>query len=160
MSRCWANSVASFLSALFRLQVRIVGPNCFGLPPAQEWLSYGHDPGGLRFSSLNQINRTNVDQLQRAWTYQVPAFPGGGIVAFENTPLMIDDVLYFAVPTGQAIAVDAETGKQLWVFDPLSGVSEQPNPVPNRGVAYWRASGARSRILYVSAVWQQGSRLI
>jgi quinoprotein glucose dehydrogenase len=126
-----------------------------------EWHSYGHDAGGQRFSPLKQINRTNIDQLQRAWTYQAPAFPGSGVVAFESTPLMVNDVLYFAVPTGQAIAVDAETGKQFWVFNPFSGVSQPPNPVPNRGVAYWngRASSAHSgqensansRILYVSA---------
>jgi len=127
----------------------------------QQWHFYGHDPGGERFSPLKLINRANVDQLQRAWTYKVPAFSGSGVAAFESTPLMVNDVLYFAVPTGQAIAVDAETGKQLWVFNPFSGVSQPPNPVPNRGVAYWQGSlgDARSgqekyaggRILYVSA---------
>ena len=127
----------------------------------QEWHSYGHDAGGERFSPLKQINRSNVDQFQRAWTYNVPAFPGSGAVAFESTPLMVNDVLYFAAPTGQAIAVDAETGKQLWIFNPFSGVSRLPNAVPNRGVAYWQGkladarSGegkcAVSRILYVSA---------
>ena len=127
----------------------------------QEWHSYGHDAGGERFSSLKQINRSNVDQLQRAWTYKVPGFPGSGIVAFESTPLMVNDVLYFAVPTGQAIAVDAETGNQLWVFNPFSGMSQLPNPIPNRGVAYWpgRSTGgpggqeknAAGRILYVSS---------
>ncbi|MES2221385.1 MAG: hypothetical protein V4587_10505, partial [Acidobacteriota bacterium] len=129
--------------------------------PGQEWPTYGYDPGGLRYSPLKQINRTNVQQLQRAWTYQVPAFKGGGVAAFENTPLMVGDVLYLAVPTGQAIAIDAETGKQLWLFDPLRGVSVPPNPVPNRGVAYWNGnasprSGAQqnhpeSRIFYVSS---------
>ncbi len=104
----------------------------------QEWQSYGQDPGGMRFSSLKQIDRTNIQQLQRAWTYQVPANPGNGIIAFESTPLMVDDVLYFTVPTGQAVAVDAETGKQLWVFDPFQIGRAESNPVPNRGVAYWK----------------------
>jgi glucose dehydrogenase len=127
----------------------------------QEWHAYGHDAGGNRFSRLKQINRTNVTELQRAWTYQAPAFPGSGVVAFETTPLMVNDVLYFALPTGQAIALDAETGKQLWVFNPFSGVSQPPNPVPNRGVAYWsekissnpaeQASSTDNRILYVSS---------
>ncbi len=126
-----------------------------------QWQTYGHDAGGERFSPLKQINRSNVDQLQRAWTYKVPAFPGSGVVAFESTPLMVNDVLYFAVPTGQAIAVDAEAGKQLWVFNPFRGASQLPNPVPNRGVAYWQGSLADarsgqeknggSRILYVSS---------
>lgn len=127
----------------------------------QEWRSYGRDPGGMRFSPLKQINPSNVQLLQRAWTYRVPSFPGSGVIAFENTPLMVGDILYFATPTGQAIAVDAETGKQLWIFDPLSGVSRQPNPVPNRGVAYWNGTvptvlggqkrNVDSRIFYVSS---------
>ncbi|MHB1936968.1 MAG: outer membrane protein assembly factor BamB family protein [Acidobacteriaceae bacterium] len=132
-----------------------------GQTTAGDWPTYGHDPGGERFSRLKQIDRRNVGQLQRAWTYTVPVFPGSGVAAFENTPLMVGDVLYFAVPTGQAIAVDAETGKQLWVFDPFQGVSVRPNPVPNRGVAYWKqkataAGGTKqnrlgSRIFYVSS---------
>ncbi|MGB8479641.1 MAG: hypothetical protein WCE63_12510, partial [Acidobacteriaceae bacterium] len=51
-------------------------------PSGQQWHSYGHDKGGQRFSPLKQINRANVGQLQRAWTYKVPAFPGSGVVAF------------------------------------------------------------------------------
>jgi quinoprotein glucose dehydrogenase len=139
----------------------VAGGQTVASPSSQQWHFYGHDAGGERFSPLKQVNRANVSQLQRAWTYEVPAFPGGGVVAFETTPLMVNDVLYFAVPTGQAIAVDAETGKQLWIFNPFSGVSRPPNPVPNRGVAYWQASSTdarggqektvNSRILYVSS---------
>lgn len=103
----------------------------------QEWRSYGHDPGGMRYSPLKQINGANVQQLQRAWTYDVAQGPNSGIEAFESTPLMIDGVLYFTTPTSRAIAVDAETGKELWVFEPFAGESGTRRPVPNRGVAYW-----------------------
>ncbi len=109
-------------------------------PPAtagQEWRSYGHDPGGMRFSPLKQINPSNVQRLQRAWTYEVDQGPDSGIEAFESTPLMIDGVLYFTTPTSRAIAVNAETGKELWMFDPFSRQSGRRRPVPNRGVAYW-----------------------
>ena len=102
-----------------------------------EWRTYGHDPGGMRFSPLKQINNTNVQQLQRAWTYEVPSTPNSGIEAIESTPLMVDDVLYFTTQTSRAIAVDAETGKELWVFDPFPGQSGTHRPVPNRGAAYW-----------------------
>src|SRR5438094_10002865 len=84
-----------------------------------EWRSYGHDPGGTRFSLLKQINNTNVQQLERAWTYQVAPTPNGGIEAFERNPLMVEGVLYFTTQTSRAIEVDAETGKELWVFDLL-----------------------------------------
>src|SRR6267143_497686 len=102
-----------------------------------EWRYYGHDSGGTRFSPLNQINSTNVQQLQRAWTYEVAPTLNSGIEAFESTPLMVEGVLYFTTQTSRAIAVDAETGKELWVFDPFSGESGRRRPVPNRGVAYW-----------------------
>ena len=105
-----------------------------------EWRNYGHDPGGMRFSALDQINSGNIDLLQRAWTYQIPPTPNSGISAFEATPLMVDDVLYFTTSTSQAIAVDAETGKQIWLFDPNPSESATRRPNPSRGVAYWEGS--------------------
>jgi len=114
---------------------------CFGQNPTgsvdTEWRNYGRDPGGMRFSPLKQINTGNVQELQRAWTYEVPPTLNSGIQAFESTPLMVDDVLYFTTPTSRAIAVDAETGKALWVFDPFQGSGGTRRPVPNRGAAYW-----------------------
>src|SRR3974377_1301226 len=113
----------------------------FGQAPSasvdQEWRSYGHDPGGMRFSPLKQINTSNVQRLQRAWTYEVAQGADGGIEAFETTPLMIYDVLYFTTPTSRALACNAARRKELWVFDPFAGMSGTRRPVPNRGVAYW-----------------------
>ena len=106
-------------------------------PSGNEWRYYGHDPGGARFSPLKQINRANVGQLQRVWTYEVPQGSDSGIEAFESTPLMVDGVLYFTTPTSRAIAVDGDSGKELWLFDPFAGDSTRRRPVPNRGVAYW-----------------------
>ena len=100
------------------------GP-AFGQPSStsgdREWRSYGHDPGGMRFSPLKQISRTNVSQLQRAWTYHTgetdwDSIKGGRIAAFESTPLMVDGTLYFTTPAGRAIALDGETGKEIWAF--------------------------------------------
>ena len=109
----------------------------------REWRSYGHDPGGMRFSPLNQISRTNVRQLQRAWTYHTGETDwdsikrGGRITAFESTPLMVDGVLYFTTPAGRAIALDGETGKEIWVFDPVSAAGGIRRTLQSRGVAYW-----------------------
>src|SRR2546427_6733269 len=50
---------------------------------------------------------------------------------------MLEGVLYFTTQTSLAIAVDAETGKELWIFDPFPGESGTRRPVPNRGAAYW-----------------------
>ena len=77
----------------------------------QQWHSYGHDKGGQRFSPLKQINRANVGQLQRAWTYKVPAFPGSGVVAFgSHYPFFYFESLYWKVrsakfPHNQELAI-------------------------------------------------------
>jgi glucose dehydrogenase len=108
----------------------------------QEWRVYGHDAGGMRFSGLKQIDSTNVSNLQRAWTYVVARGPDAEIEAFEATPLLVDGVLYFASPASRAIALDGDTGEELWVFDPFSGQSGSRRPIPNRGVAYWKGHSA------------------
>lgn len=108
--------------------------------PESEWRSYGHDPGGMRFSPLNEITTSNVERLQRAWTYEVNVGSKGGeayLDALESTPLMIDGVLYFTTPTSRVIALDGDTGKEIWVFDPFAGETRTRRPIPNRGVAYW-----------------------
>lgn len=116
---------------------------------AGEWAHYGGDPGGLKYSPLSQINRTNVSKLQLAWewkTGEVPltefgTFPG----AFQNTPLMIDGVLYVSTPYNRVAALDATTGRELWTFDPKAYHDGQPasgQGFIHRGVAAWRDRGA------------------
>ena len=125
-----------------------------------EWRSYGNDPGGMRFSSLKQIDRSDVSELQRAWTYELPASPSNSAIAFESTPIMIDDTLYFATQKGKAIALNAETGAQRWFFDSGQGNPNGRKAGVNRGVAYWAGSsqgpcgegnrGVDRRIFYVT----------
>lgn len=106
----------------------------------KEWRYYGHDAGDARFSPLKQINRKNVRRLQRAWTYELKRSANSGIDAFESTPLMVNGVLYFTTPQSRAIAVDGDTGKEIWVFDPFSGEGGTRRPAPNRGMAYWEGT--------------------
>ena len=115
-------------------------------PPSTdaEWRNYGHDPGSMRFSPLNQINTSNVQLLQRAWTYVLPPTPNSGIAAFEATPVMVHGVLYFTTSISQAVAVDAETGKQIWVFDPDPKASGTRRSNPSRGAAYWEGQSGVS----------------
>lgn len=122
---------------------------------AQEWPFYGGDAGGTRFSKLQQINRKNVGRLKRAWTYHTGELDRGGNetdrhhVAFESTPLMIDGVLYLSTPANRVIALDAETGKEIWQFDPQAGHTGQQRFFQHRGVAYWQSkSGDDRRVLY------------
>jgi quinoprotein glucose dehydrogenase len=121
---------------------------------AQEWRFYGGDAGGARFSSLQQINRQNVGTLKRAWTYHTGEVIRGNetdrhhIAPFETTPLVVDGVLYLTTPSNRVIALDAETGKELWQFDPQAGRADRTF-FQHRGVAYWQSdAGDDRRILY------------
>jgi len=127
-----------------------------------DWRSYGHDPGGMRFSPLTQIDRGNVSRLARAWTYHTgeletrsdsaSARDARRPPAFETTPLMVGGVLYLSTAYQRVIALDAETGRERWTFDPYAGRERLRAGSPHRGVAYWEgraADGARdTRILY------------
>jgi len=83
------------------------------------------DASGTRFSPLTQINRKNVNHLARAWTYHTGEVDRQGnatdrhrIAPFESTLLVIDGVLYFSTPSSRVIALDADTGTEIWEFDP------------------------------------------
>ncbi len=88
--------------------------------PATEqknWEAYGNTPGGSRFAALNQITRDNVKDLTVAWTYRTgdtPISPGGGGAEDQETPLQVGDKVFLCTPHNNVIAIDADTGKQLW----------------------------------------------
>lgn len=108
-----------------------------------QWANYGNDPGGMRFSPLDQINPDNVARLKQAWTYQtgeLETYEGTSIgekAAFEATPLMINGVLYLSTPTNRVIALDATTGNELWVYDPKVDLDGGYSEVTSRGVSKW-----------------------
>ena len=81
----------------------------------KDWPVYGGDPGGSKYSTLKQINRSNVTGLKPVWTFSTgePITPlphKGKEPAFEATPLVIGGVMYLSTPYGHAYALDAATG--------------------------------------------------
>ena len=97
----------------------------------------------MKYSPLEQINRSNVADLQLAWEYDTGDWSDGAKdlpfrSAFESTPLMVDGVLYVTTPFHRLIALEPETGRELWSFD--SGVNKMNsvNLYTSRGAAYWR----------------------
>jgi quinoprotein glucose dehydrogenase len=104
--------------------------------PQSDWPVYGGQLAQNHYSPLSQINRTNVKDLQVAWTFDT-----GEKGSFQASPIVVGGVLYSYTPTQKVIALDAASGKLLWKFD--SGVA---GTQPVRGLSYW-SDGTTSRIL-------------
>ena len=112
---------------------------------AQEWPSYGGDPGGQRFSGAAQITPQNVGRLAPAWIFHTgerrPAGAKGA--SFEDTPILADGRLLVCTPTDRVFALDPLTGREIWAFDPKLAPGLRPaNDFLCRGVAVWRDAAA------------------
>ncbi|HEX4945989.1 MAG TPA: PQQ-binding-like beta-propeller repeat protein [Blastocatellia bacterium] len=104
-----------------------------------EWPNYGGDPENTHYSSLKQINRDNVKQLEVAWTYDTGDASNGS--EMQCNPVIVNGVLYATSPKTRVFALDAATGKELWSFDP-NAIENAPGRGRNRGVTYWDGNGA------------------
>ena len=148
---------AGFILALTRLPATTGGVAAGAVAAAavDDWPAFGRTPGGDRFSPAAQITPANVGSLTPAWTLHsgdLPsAYPGQGAGhVFEATPIKVGDLVYVCTPHDIVIAVDADTGRVRWRYDPeidMKGV----RLLACRGVAYARtpavAGDCRSRIL-------------
>ena len=107
-----------------------------------DWPFYGGDAGGARYSPLTQINRSNVTELKVAWEYHTGDMSDGSDnrrkSEFETTPIVADGTMYFTTPFNRVVALDPDTGREKWGFDPKidlhAGYSEG---LVNRGVTLW-----------------------
>ncbi len=111
----------------------VLMPVILSLPLAAQtdWPVYGHDSHGLRYSPLQQINRDNVKSLKPAWTHGLK--PGTKLEfapPTEVTPIVAGGLLYYPTLDGTVVALEPETGKEVWSAD--LGVA-----VSRRGVTYW-----------------------
>ncbi len=114
--------------------------------PVAEWREYGGDKGGLRFSPLTQITPENVSDLEVAWVHRhgdiSDGSDGTSRTSFNATPIMVEDSLYFCTGFNRVFALDAETGAERWVFDPVQQLTKMEGPYNRtcRGVAYWKSA--------------------
>src|SRR5262245_43419018 len=122
--------------------------------PLAEWPSYGGDAGGSRYSPLTQITKDNVATLTVAWVYHTGDVSDGSDgrrkSAFEATPIVASGTMYVTTPFNRVVALDPETGREQWQFDPQIDVrGPYSEGLITRGVALWtdpyRAAGAACR---------------
>jgi quinoprotein glucose dehydrogenase len=121
-----------------------------GSSSTDDWPYYGHDAGGMRYSPLTQINRENVGTLKVAWTFHVGDISDGSggkkRSGLETTPILVDGTLYLTTGFNRVFALDPETGKQRWVYDPMTELAgDYGDGLINRGVAAWIDPRAQAR---------------
>ncbi|MCY3662655.1 MAG: PQQ-binding-like beta-propeller repeat protein, partial [bacterium] len=130
------------------LAVLVVGPpgSAQETDGIVEWPAFGSGPDNTKYSTLDQIDRSNFQELRIAWEWESPstavaeANRAVRTGQFKPVPIMLDGVLYVATEVAQAAAVDAATGETLWTYDPESWRAGRPANVgfQHRGVAAWR----------------------
>lgn len=122
-SRWWAGAPATIaLLVLATAFVRLENAES-GLPGARRvpvtsgaaatWQHWGNDVGGLKYAATDQINTANVGKLELAWRYDSD-IPQGSLPSLEAAPIAMDGRLYMCVESGTVVALDQDTGKEIW----------------------------------------------
>lgn len=125
-----------------------------------EWRHHGGDHASTKYAGLSQIDANNFDQLEVVWRWEsadhrIDEDLIYGTGDYRATPLKIGDRLFTVTNHGQVVALDAATGEELWLYDPQSYLSEQPNfqPIQTRGIEYW-TNGEVERIFLATLAKQ------
>src|SRR5690606_6356307 len=131
----------------------------WGAGPSQtadgDWIAYGNDRGGSRFSPLAQITPANVGNLEKAWTFHTGKLSDGKQgSAFQANPLKVGNRLFLCAGNNDVIALDPETGRQLWRHHPKTDLAGVYGLVC-RGVTYYRvpqATGVCAERIYTATL--------
>jgi quinoprotein glucose dehydrogenase len=122
-----------------------------------EWRSYAGEPGSTKYSPLDQINKENAKNLRIAWRFKTDNLGPRPDYNMQVTPLMVNGVLYAQAGVRRAVvALDPETGEQLWMWRMDEGKRGEgaPRQGSGRGVAYWTDGKGDERILTVTPGYQ------
>jgi quinoprotein glucose dehydrogenase len=118
-----------------------------------QWRYYGGGPGSTSYSSLDQIDATNIADLEIAWRWQGANMGPVPEAKNSTTPLMVDGVLYATAGFRRNVAaLDAGTGETLWMWrlDEAERGEDAPRQGSGRGVAYWTDGAGDDRVFVVT----------
>ena len=127
MSKLTSRWVAPFVLAL--------ATPALGQQDHGKWTDYGGGLDSSHYVTLNQITRNNVSQLEVAWSY-----PTQDRNAYLFNPIIVDNVMYVLARNYSLVALNAETGAEIWIHEGLNGIS-------TRGIAYWESKDRKDRRL-------------
>jgi len=110
-----------------------------------DWPVYRGDPKGNQYVAMAQIHAANVHKLQPAWEYHTR--DANQRSTMHANPIVVNGVMYITTPALKAVALDAVTGREIWVFDPAKYNNGEIVRLRNRGVTYWKGT-AGERIFH------------
>lgn len=111
----------------------------------RSWSEYLGGADSSHYSPLTQINVSNVNKIEAAWSYAAP----DGISVF--CPLVVDNIAYISAKGGALVALDASSGKELWVHPFSSGGFGRGGIAGQRGANYWESKDRTDRRLFVTS---------
>ncbi len=131
----WGILCAGRKFAVLSFAIGIAVPFAAAEQNHKTWADYGGGPDSSHFVALDQINKSNVSQLQVAWTY-----PTGDNHSYLFNPIVVDNVMYVLARNNSLVALDAGTGKEIWIHANLPGLT-------TRGISYWESPDRKDRRL-------------
>ena len=120
------------------------GRTIFAQKAATGWKEYLGGPDSSHYSPLKQINASNVNKIEVAWSYPAP----DGSSSF--CPLVVDNIAYISAKGGALVALDATTGKELWVHPFGTGGGGRGGIAGQRGANYWESKDRKDRRIFVT----------
>lgn len=115
----------------------------------KDWPVYLGDSASSHYSELKQITKKNVASLEVAWVYRAGDGRADNRSQIQCSPIVIDGIMYGSTPQLKIIAVNGETGQEIWRFDPFAGATDKGALGVNRGVVFW-TDGRDRRILFTA----------
>ena len=154
MTRTWVGT-AGVLGTLAVAAMTLSGQ---GTPRGRnaDWPTYGGNLASQRYSSLDQINAANFNNLEVAWRIKTDNLGPRPEFNLQVTPLVVDGVMYFTGGTRRAVvAANAATGEMRWVYGEDEGPRGEaaPRRLSGRGLSFW-TDGRQSRVLFVTPGYQ------
>jgi quinoprotein glucose dehydrogenase len=132
--RCTTPCIAQQLLFVFFCTIAAAGL-LHAQPNHKTWSDNGGGPDNSHFSALGQITKANVGQLDIAWSY-----PSNDTISYVWNPLIVENVMYVLARNNSLVALDAATGKEIWIHQDLQGIAP-------RGINYWESKDRKDRRL-------------
>ncbi len=154
MSHIWG--CCHFMIRMFLCWSVLLMMFCYACKPDDRyrgWTQYKGSDENIQYSSLKEIDTSNVQQLQVAWEYHTNDADTANFSQIQCNPIVVDGVLYGTTPQMKLIALNAMTGQERWVFNPFDSLRNDKRSFfimnNSRGVAHWKG-GDQQRIFYTA----------